>query len=69
MAPPAQRPPVPRSREAATSRDDADTTASPHVEYDLTDEGRSLAPVLQALYDWGVERAGRTGVTFTPSRD
>ena len=43
-------------------------TAAPHVEYDLTDEGRSLAPVLQALYDWGAARAGRTGVTFTPSR-
>jgi DNA-binding HxlR family transcriptional regulator len=25
----------------------------PHVEYDLTDAGRSLAPALQALYDWG----------------
>lgn len=25
----------------------------PHVEYDLTDDGRSLTPVLQALYDWG----------------
>lgn len=25
----------------------------PHVEYDLTDDGRSLAPALQALYDWG----------------
>lgn len=37
----------------------------PHVEYELTDEGRSLAPVLQALYDWGVERAARTGATFT----
>ena len=33
----------------------------PHVEYELTDEGRTLAPVLQALYDWGVDRAGRTG--------
>ena len=36
-------------------------TVPPHVEYDLTDEGRTLAPVLQALYDWGVARAGRTG--------
>jgi DNA-binding HxlR family transcriptional regulator len=34
----------------------------PHVEYRLTDEGRSLAPVLQALYDWGTARAARTGV-------
>jgi DNA-binding HxlR family transcriptional regulator len=39
-------------------------TVPPHVEYDLTDEGRSLAPVLQALYDWGVARAGRDGITF-----
>jgi DNA-binding HxlR family transcriptional regulator len=31
------------------------------VEYRLTDEGRSLAPVLQAMYDWGVARAQRTG--------
>ena len=30
----------------------------------LTDEGRSLAQVLQALYGWGVARAARTGVTF-----
>ncbi|MBU2664497.1 helix-turn-helix transcriptional regulator [Actinoplanes bogorensis] len=36
-------------------------TVPPHVEYSLTEEGRSLAPVLQALYDWGVERAARTG--------
>jgi DNA-binding HxlR family transcriptional regulator len=42
-------------------------TNPPHVEYDLTDEGRTLAPVLQALYDWGVERAARTGTEFTPS--
>jgi DNA-binding HxlR family transcriptional regulator len=32
-----------------------------HVEYHLTEEGRSLAPVLQALYDWGTARAERTG--------
>ena len=32
------------------------TEVPPHVEYALTDEGRSLAPVLQALYDWGLER-------------
>ena len=25
----------------------------PHVEYRLTQEGESLRPVLQALYDWG----------------
>ena len=42
------------------SRRDLGTT-TPHVEYDLTDEGRTLVPVLQALYDWGVARAGRTG--------
>ncbi|MCO8270123.1 helix-turn-helix transcriptional regulator [Actinoplanes sp. TRM 88003] len=34
-------------------------TAPPHVEYRLTEEGRSLAPVLQALYDWGRQRAAR----------
>ncbi|AGZ45371.1 winged helix-turn-helix transcriptional regulator [Actinoplanes friuliensis] len=39
-------------------------TVPPHVEYDLTDEGRSLTPVLQALYDWGVARAERTGVSI-----
>ncbi|HEY0535015.1 MAG TPA: helix-turn-helix domain-containing protein [Actinoplanes sp.] len=33
----------------------------PHVEYDLTDEGRTLVPVLQAMYDWGAARAARTG--------
>jgi len=38
----------------------------PHVEYRLTDEGRSLAPVLQALYDWGSARAARTGTAIEP---
>lgn len=42
------------------ARDDH-RTVPPHVEYRLTDEGRSLAPVLQALYDWGLARAARTG--------
>jgi DNA-binding HxlR family transcriptional regulator len=37
-------------------------TVPPHVEYRLTDEGHSLAPVLQALYDWGTGRAARAGV-------
>ena len=37
-------------------------TVPPHVEYDLTEEGRSLAPVLQALYDWGAARAERDGI-------
>jgi DNA-binding HxlR family transcriptional regulator len=36
-------------------------TMPPHVDYDLTEEGRSLIPVLQALYDWGAARAARTG--------
>ncbi|WP_250008002.1 helix-turn-helix domain-containing protein [Actinoplanes sp. M2I2] len=36
-------------------------TVPPHVDYRLTAEGHSLAPVLQALYDWGQARAGRTG--------
>jgi DNA-binding HxlR family transcriptional regulator len=41
------------------AREDHDTVP-PHVEYRLTDEGRGLAPVLQALYDWGLDRAART---------
>jgi DNA-binding HxlR family transcriptional regulator len=41
-------------------------TVPPAVEYDLTEEGRTLVPVLQALYDWGTARAARTG---TPIRE
>jgi DNA-binding HxlR family transcriptional regulator len=37
-------------------------TVPPHVEYDLTDTGRSLEPVLQALYDWGLARARTDGI-------
>jgi len=40
----------------------------PHVEYRLTEEGWSLAPVLQALYDWGTARATRTGTPITNPR-
>ncbi len=29
----------------------------PHVEYSLSEKGRSLAPILQALRDWGTEYA------------
>ena len=29
---------------------------APHVEYHLSAEGRTLIPVLQAMYDWGVAR-------------
>jgi len=35
-------------------------TRPARVEYRLTEEGWSLAPVLQALYDWGTARAQRT---------
>ncbi|GAB3799831.1 winged helix-turn-helix transcriptional regulator [Micromonospora zhanjiangensis] len=47
-------------------RYDHDTTP-PHVEYRLTEEGASLAPVLQALYDWGAARAARTGTPVGPA--
>lgn len=38
-------------------------TVPPQVEYDLTEEGWSLVPVLTALYEWGEKRSARTGVT------
>lgn len=41
-------------------------TVPPQVEYTLTDEGRTLGPVLTALYDWGRQRAARTGLTVGP---
>ena len=37
-------------------------TVPPHVEYELTAAGHSLAPVLQALYDWGLGRARSEGI-------
>ena len=40
----------------------ADSTVPPRVDYALTEEGRTLAPVLQALYDWGAEWADENGI-------
>lgn len=40
-------------------------TVPPQVEYDLTEEGWSLAPVLTALYEWGEKRCAREGITFS----
>ncbi len=36
----------------------------PRVDYALTEEGQTLAPVLQALYDWGAQWAESNGVTI-----
>jgi DNA-binding HxlR family transcriptional regulator len=43
------------------------TEVPPRVEYSLTDEGRTLGPPLQALYDWGLQRAARTGEVIAPA--
>ncbi len=42
----------------------ADSTVPPRVDYALTEAGRTLAPVLQALYDWGAEWAEENGITI-----
>jgi DNA-binding HxlR family transcriptional regulator len=36
------------------------------MEYDLTEEGWSLVPVLTALYKWGEKRAARADLTIAP---
>jgi DNA-binding HxlR family transcriptional regulator len=41
-------------------------TVPPQVEYDLTDEGWSLVPVLTALCKWGEKRAARADLTIAP---
>ncbi len=41
------------------------STTPLHVTYELTDDGRSLAPVLEALYTWGQTRARTHDLTIT----
>lgn len=36
------------------------------TDYELSPEGKTLGPVLQALYDWGEQRAARVGVKISP---
>lgn len=61
---------VQRLRELAAdglvARRDLGTPKAPHVEYHLTAEGRTLVPVLDSLYAWGLARAGRTGTPIEP---
>ena len=58
---------VQRLRELQDAGLVARTEVPPRVEYSLTEEGRSLGPALQALYDWGVLRAARTGAVIAPA--
>ncbi|MFJ5718660.1 winged helix-turn-helix transcriptional regulator [Streptomyces sp. NPDC093149] len=44
----------------------SDGKSPPEVQYRLTEEGLSLVPVLETLYDWGSRRAARTGVRIEP---
>ncbi|MFC7619964.1 winged helix-turn-helix transcriptional regulator [Microlunatus sp. GCM10028923] len=46
--------------ERRVHEDDGEVPAP--VSYRLTEEGQSLAPVLQALYDWGARRAAERGI-------
>ncbi|WP_405490209.1 winged helix-turn-helix transcriptional regulator [Nocardia sp. NBC_00511] len=40
-------------------------TVPPRVDYQLSDEGLTLIPVLTALYDWGEKYSARTGLVVT----
>ena len=34
----------------------------PKVEYSLTKEGESLRPILESMFDWGMERLEKEGL-------
>lgn len=36
----------------------------PRVEYQLSTYGKSLSPILDALYDWGNDRLNQIGATI-----
>jgi len=39
----------------------------PRVEYELSERGKTLIPVLKAMYDWGIQIEGdHTGGTWEP---
>jgi len=39
----------------------------PRVEYELSERGKTLIPVLKAMYDWGIQIEGHhEGVTWEP---
>jgi DNA-binding HxlR family transcriptional regulator len=40
----------------------------PRLRYQLTARGRSLAPVLQAMHDWGQRMAGPLGAILEPAQ-
>ncbi|SQE00229.1 Transcriptional regulator, HxlR family [Parafrankia sp. Ea1.12] len=42
------------------------STAPPHVEYALTAQGRSLGPVLQAMWEWGRDWAATNRLAVDP---
>ena len=53
---------------AAIVRRTVVTDTPPHVSYDLTAEGRTLEPILQAMFDWGLLRARTHELTLVPTQ-
>ncbi len=40
----------------------------PKVEYSMTEHGKSLKPVLQAMGDWGFKHKNRNGKSYKPDQ-